>query len=135
MARSWESISRELLEAKPETYRRYPRGSVESPAAAGLHFGLGLPRGQLADWRKPLGRCRGLHVWEFPGYFEAHVDSPDPECDPLAHLSTDEPWMIVAGGALAGAIFGRTMGARTALRSAAGGALLGLLALALLPSE
>lgn len=49
---------------------------------------LGLPRGQKADYRAPLGRgC--VHVVEFDDFYELHVDSYDPKRFPFRHFWHD----------------------------------------------
>jgi hypothetical protein len=72
---------------------------------------LGLPVGQLADWRMPHPNCHGLHVREYAGYYTAHVDQVNPRCDLPGHLAADAP--LVGGAAALGALVGLALGEST----------------------
>lgn len=69
---------------------------------------VGLPVGQIADWRMPHPNCHGLHVREYVGYYTAHLDRVNPRCDLVGHLAGDAP--LVGGGAALGALVGLAVG-------------------------
>jgi hypothetical protein len=91
---------------------------------------MGLPTGQLADWRFVSPGCDGLHVREFGDFYSAHVDRVNPTCDPIGHIVSDTPQIAggLALGALAGFAFGKSKEA--ALVGAMFGGLIGLAAAA-----
>jgi len=69
---------------------------------------MGLPVGQIADWRFPHPICHGLHVREYESYYTAHIDRANPNCDPVGHMNLDAP--AVGGGAALGALVGLALG-------------------------
>jgi hypothetical protein len=66
------------------------KSEIPHPRDAGATAGIGLPRGQLSDWRFPaLADCSSMHVSEFAGVWSAHVDAKHPACDPIGHVRDD----------------------------------------------
>jgi len=62
----------------------------------GFQLSLGLPRGQVADYRMGLEDGRCLHVVEYQDHYAVHLDSTDPSRDPLGHLLRDSPpWLAL----------------------------------------
>jgi hypothetical protein len=53
---------------------------------------LGDPKGSVRQYRN----SRGLHVREYEDRYEIHVDSVDPQEDPLGHLVFDSPEILSA---------------------------------------
>ena len=103
--RTWAEVEAELAAAPPGAQASYGRDEIGHPGAAGAVAGVGLPRGQLADWRfPPTASCRGLHVHEFAERWVAHLDQVHPACDPVGHLFQDAPIVLLAIGA--GAMLG-----------------------------
>lgn len=74
----------------------------------GFKLSLGMPRGQVADYRMRLSDGRCLHVVELRDRYLVHLDSVDPSDNPLGHLLSDTPpWLaslaIAASLPIAGA--------------------------------
>jgi len=112
----WERVMAQARTVPPRTFIQYPKYQLPHPRDAGARVSVGLPRGQIADYRFPPDhRCRGLHVQEFDGCWEIHVDEVHPECGALDHLRRDAPgaWTCLgaAVGGLLGAALGRSKGA------------------------
>ena len=87
-----------------------PCALMVHPASCGFRRGLGLPKGQSADWRRRLSGDRCLHVREYSDRYEAHIDRLDPQADPLGHVAVDCAPLWIAGWAIAGAAVTRTTG-------------------------
>ena len=105
---TWAQIAADLRRQPLPVCVRLAAWQVEHPQAAGMTRSLGLPVGQLADWRMPHPNCHGLHVREYPGYYTAHVDQVNPRCDLPGHVAADVP--LVGGGAALGALVGLILG-------------------------
>lgn len=109
--------------------------SIPHPIEAGARVSVGLPVGQVTDYRFPPSHdCSGLHVQEFEDYWSIHVDKVHPACDIFAHLREDAPSGWIAGGAALGALAGLALG-RSSGAILAGAALGALVAVATLPKE
>ncbi len=67
--------------------------SIGNPMETGLFVrSVGKLRGQIRDYRGTVdGSTMGIHVVEFPGHYEVHVDHFDPYKKPLEHLLVDSP--------------------------------------------
>jgi len=63
---------------------------------------LGEPKGELRQYRGP----HGSHVLEYEENWVFHRDKVDPRFDPVGHLITDAPHVILLGCAFALALFG-----------------------------
>lgn len=105
---TWAQVAADLRRRPLPACVRLATWQVEHPQAAGMTPSVGLPVGQLADWRMPHPNCHGLHVREYPGYYTAHVDKINPRCDLPGHLAADAP--LVGGGAALGALVGLVLG-------------------------
>jgi hypothetical protein len=115
----WDGV-RAQLEAGSAGARVVVELGAPAPGAAGARRDLGLPVGQLADWRFPPGAdCTGLHVHEHADRYEAHLDQVHPACGLVEHVRADAPQLLVVGGAL--------VGTWIALGGGAGRAIAGLL--------
>lgn len=89
------------------------KSDIGHPREAGAKIGMGLPRGQLSDWRFPArADCSSLHVSEFSGVWSAHVDAKHPGCDLVGHVREDVVPAISralqAALVIAGDLWGRT---------------------------
>jgi len=94
---------------------------------------IGLPEGQLADYRRLLSGGRGLHVKVFRNHYEAHIDEVHPDVNPIEHLRQDAPGVFIGGGVALGAAVGAAVGrsgSSTAVGAAIGGVLAALIAAA-----
>src|SRR5262245_17938103 len=105
---TWAQVASELRRHPLPACVRLGPWHVEHPQAAGMTRSVGLPVGQIADWRLPHPNCHGLHVREYVGYYTAHVDHINPRCDLAGHMTMDVP--LVGGGAALGALVGLLVG-------------------------
>ncbi len=106
-AMTWSDVLAYLRQQPSHACAGVRKWEVEHPQAAGLRRSLGLPVGQLADWRM-LGCGHGLHVREYADRYTAHIDHVNPNCDLPGHVVSDAP--KVAGGAALGALLGLALG-------------------------
>ena len=88
---SWAGVANYLRSQPSPACLRVLKRDVQHPTVAGMTRSLGLPVGQIADWRMPHPNCHGLHVREYLSYYTAHVDKKNPRCDLPAHLAEDTP--------------------------------------------
>lgn len=123
---NWQQALNQLWNEPHSTELRLEKHAVQHPRDAGLRVGMGLPLGQIADYRLRLADNRGLHVRDFGSYYLAHIDQTDPACDPLLHLLQDAPKTAVSTFAAVGALLGLALGQNE--KAAGVGAALGLLA-------
>ena len=107
---SWNGVIRVLSRYEPRTILRVEKGVLGHPKTAGMTTSIGLPEGQLADYRLVLSSGAGLHVKDFGSHYEAHIDEVHPDVDAMEHLRRDAPGVYIAGGAALGAAVGRTLG-------------------------
>ena len=126
---SWSGVATRLAVEPPGSVLRIPKYLLDHPDVAGARRSIGMPQGQLADYRLTLPNCRGLHVRDFGTHYEAHVDEVDPACDAIEHLRQDAPDTYIVGAAALGALLALLLsGHRNAMLVGAGlGALLGVL--------
>ena len=111
--RTWREIRRELLEGTRRVVR-VSADEVPHPSTEGAVRSVGLPVGQVEDWRFPADdKCRGLHVQMIDGMWVAHVDRIHPDCGGLRHLFADAPAVGFVGsiglGASLGFVFQKTV--------------------------
>lgn len=102
----------ELARLPPKSEVWLRPGTLPHPSEAGAARSLGLPRGQLRDWRfAPNPDASGVHVHEMHGgVFAAHLDRVHPDAGLVAHLRADAPEVLLAGGPLVGAAVGLLVG-------------------------
>jgi len=123
----WLQVFAQVEQHPPRTPVRIEKAGLPHPRDAGARVSVGIPRGQIADFRFPPDhRCRGLHVQDFGDHWQVHVDEVHPACDVLDHLRVDAPGGWVSGGAVVGGIVGLLLGrSKGAMLAGAGiGALL-----------
>ena len=107
-ALTWAQVAA-LLRWRPRpACVRLEAWQIEHPQAAGMTRSVGLPVGQLADWRMAHPSCHGLHVREYVGYYTAHLDKVHPRCNLAGHMAVDAP--LVGGGAALGGLVGLVLG-------------------------
>lgn len=129
----WSSILERVRTLREGTRMSIDKWTVPHPIDAGAQVSVGLPVGQLADYRFAPGHdCSGLHVQEFETYWSIHVDIVHPACDLFSHLREEAPGGWVAGGAAVGALVGLALG-RSSSGILVGAALGALIAVATLP--
>lgn len=105
--RFWKNVYESLVPAAVGARKAIPKHGVPHPRGAGAVPSLGLPVGQLRDWRFPPDHCcRGLHVHEYSDRWEGHLDRVHPNCDPVDHIRRDAPELWMTGGAALGAVAG-----------------------------
>ncbi len=69
---NWTTIARVLSRRPARTQLRVQRSAIEHPVHAGLRRTVGVPRGQIADYRLPLGPETWLHVTEYAHEYLVH---------------------------------------------------------------
>lgn len=85
---TWASIAARCRRKGGEVLVR--KGAVSHPRRSrGFVRSIGLPTGQIRDWRKTLSGGECLHVHEHKTFYAAHVDLFDPAVAPLHHLIGD----------------------------------------------
>lgn len=106
---TWVQVSRALAARPDVEFLRVDKGSIAHPRDEGMVRSVGLPVGQLVDWRWPHPHCGRLHVREFTTYFTCHLDHANPHCEPVEHLA-DTPQLVAGAalGAFLGIVFGKT---------------------------
>ena len=119
----WNSIALAVLPKPLGSKWRVEKHLVPHPLDAGLRMSIGLPAGQIADYRLRLPDCRGLHVQDFSTHYLVHIDRTDPGCDLVQHLVSDTPGTYLASAALVGGLLGALLGRSD--KSMLAGALLG----------
>lgn len=105
---TWAQVAQHLARQGRASCITIAKRQVEHPQAAGMLRSLGLPLGQIADWRMPRPGCHGLHVREFTDHYTVHIDAVNPHCDLPGHVAADAP--AVGGGAALGALVGLVLG-------------------------
>ncbi len=105
---TWAQVAQHLARNGRSACITIQKWQVEHPRVAGMRRSLGLPLGQMADWRMPYPGCHGLHVREFPDHYSVHIDRVNPHCDLPGHVAADAP--AVGGGAALGALVGLVLG-------------------------
>jgi hypothetical protein len=86
----WWWIYQALVSSPPRSIVRVSRRAIDHPAFLGAKRSIGLPLGQLADWRFPPDAAgRGLHVREFRREWHAHIDRVHPSRSLLGHFLAD----------------------------------------------
>lgn len=64
----------------------------------GYRRSVGTPKGQRADYRKPLDDGRGLHVRVYRDHMRVHWDRTAPSVNLLGHLVDDAREFALTGG-------------------------------------
>ncbi len=130
---SWRDVATSLWHQPAGTILCLRKGLLVHPRRAGMKQSIGLPEGQLADYRRLLSGGRGLHVKVFRNHYEAHIDEVHPDVNPIEHLRQDAPGVFIGGGVALGAAVGAAVGrsgSSTAVGAAIGGVLAALIAAA-----
>lgn len=105
---TWADVGRYLRQPASPSVASVAKHAVEHPCDAGMVRSLGVPLGQVADWRMPSPHCGGLHVREFVDRYTAHLDQVNPNCDLPGHVAADAP--AIGGGVAVGALLGLALG-------------------------
>lgn len=82
------------FEVSKKTLQNLPKCFEETP--------LGEPKGGLRQYRGPYGS----HVHEYRNIWIIHRDKVDPRFDPLGHLISDAPHVILLASLSALSLFG-----------------------------
>lgn len=98
----WES---HILDEPAHREQPIPHHTEEELQEMGFTRDVGAPKGQDADYRKPLPDGRGLHVRAYGDRMTVHWDHVDPSVSKLGHLVKDTPW-LVAGVAVVSMLLG-----------------------------
>jgi hypothetical protein len=107
---TWSDVTNQLVEQPQVEFLRVDKRAIAHPRDAGMVRSVGLPVGQLLDWRWPSTHCGPVHVREFLTYYTCHLDRANPHCDPVEHLAADTPQLVAGAalGALVGIAFGQS---------------------------
>ena len=87
----WAAVLEALREHGEGAQATISRADIVHPAAAGAVRSVGLPVGQVADWRfPPMHDGGGLHVQDFgQGGWRAHLDAVHPSVSLPGHMEHD----------------------------------------------
>ncbi|WP_115864439.1 hypothetical protein [Halorussus litoreus] len=96
----WEGIVSRVRRERHHVDLRIAKDAVVRPPGAGFVAHTGDPRGQRADYRRPLPDGAGVHVKAFADRYEVHWDRVDPTEDFLGHVLFDAPHWLLFGGVL-----------------------------------
>lgn len=111
---TWEEVAERLCQEHQGSMVRLPKHLAQHPRDGGMRASIGLPVGQSADFRLALHNRRGLHVQEFSGHYEAHLDSLDSTCTAMVHLQREARRGVATSavlGGLVGGLLGRSRSA------------------------
>jgi len=122
----WAGVAQQLEGLAEGARLAFAKPALPHPREAGALVSVGLPVGQVADFRfAPDSACRGMHVQEYQDRWVVHMDQVHPWCDVLEHLRRDAPNAWCASGAVLGAAVGAALGRSSG--AALAGAGIGLL--------
>ncbi|UPW01724.1 hypothetical protein M0R88_06380 [Halorussus gelatinilyticus] len=96
----WDAVVARVLRERHHVDLHVAKDALPSPASAGFVLHTGDPRGQRADYRRPLPDGKGVHVKEFADHYAVHWDKVDPTEDFLGHVLADAPHWLLFGGVL-----------------------------------
>ncbi len=87
---TWAEVVMVLAAGEPGMEIALPLDELELPTDAGMTRSVGLPKGQLKDWRsETMPDGSGLHVLEFVDHYEVHIDRVDPHANLPGHVVQD----------------------------------------------
>ena len=91
---TWDEVRARVAALPRGGVLAIPKGAIAHPASAGAVRAVGLPVGQLRDFRFPPDRaCQGVHVHEYARDWRVHLDRVHPSCSLLGHFFADVlPW-------------------------------------------
>ena len=109
----WESIRFQLQHYPVGARLSFPKDALPNPRQAGARVSVGLPVGQIADFRfDPDSSCASMHVQEYSDRWIAHIDTTHPDCGIIEHIRKDAPGAWCFGGAALGAAIGAALSRR-----------------------
>ena len=112
MPTSWKQVVDLLAGEQPGSILRIPKGRLPHPSEEGARPSIGMPEGQIGDFRFRLSDRSCLHVRMFNKYYEAHLDQVDSACDLFSHLLQGAPNSFAATSAGVGALVGLVVGGK-----------------------
>ncbi len=133
MTKTWAAVVEVLMRRPWRNPIRVAKSQLPHPRAVGMKPSVGMPLGQVADYRYALESNAGLHVRDFGHYWEAHLDEVHPDVDPVEHVRRDAPVAFIAGAVALGAVAGGMLG-KSWQSALAGAAIVGLAGIALSPA-
>jgi hypothetical protein len=87
---TWQAVHDSLAEHPARTVMPFPKAWLPDPRTAGASVSVGVPHGQIADYRfPPDAECRGLHAQDFGTEWRVHLDRVHPSCDLVGHFVRD----------------------------------------------
>ncbi len=101
----WQAIIEEVLESDHALVLKKVDDFGQSiPLIEDSHLfrrSIGEPHGQNKDWRANIiGTVEGVHVREYPSFYQVHVDKHDPMKDPVGHIVYDSPGTLMSISAI-----------------------------------
>ena len=123
--RSWTEVLSILRSYSPGTSIKVPKGMLPHPTTFAMQPSMGLPAGQVGDYRRQLVDGAGLHARDYGGYYLVHIDRVHPAVNPVEHLRRDAPGVFVASSAVVGSAVGGLIG-RSKEAALAGAAIAGV---------
>lgn len=120
---TWQDVALALCRCPEGAVLRVAKAGVQHPSEGGLQLAIGVPRGQLATYRRTFKNGSSLWVKDFGAHYDASVQRR--QLVAMTHAATQPP-NPVAAGAAAGTLFAAMLGRTTTallLGAALGGAL------------
>lgn len=96
----WDGVVARVRRERAHVDLRIAKAALPHPTGAGFVRHAGDPRGQRADYRRPLPDGAGVHVKEFADRYEVHWDRVAPTESLLGHVVADAPHWLLVGGLL-----------------------------------
>ena len=106
----WHAIVHQVLAQPARTDIWVEKWRAPHPKQSGFYAHVGLPKGQMADYRYALTDGRGIHVREYDGTYAVHWDEVDPSVNVVGHLVRDAPGVVLLGALALGLILGALEG-------------------------
>lgn len=115
---SWDAVAELLVSQAARTPIRVDRSTVVHPVHAGLRRTVGVPRGQVADYRLPLGPDTWLHVTEYADAYVVHREERTVRKPPRKSKADSGALLgffvgLALGGSIGAALAGLVVGAVT----------------------
>ena len=90
---AWDIVESMVLAQPAGRDLRVAKVDLPDPGMAGMRRALGIPKGTLRHFRRPVRGVSCMHVREYGDHYEVHWDRHDPRRRPFAHW-----WGDIRGG-------------------------------------
>ena len=89
-AKTWAEVYWYLTQAEKGSTVEVHKSVIAHPSYNGAYKSVGLPKGQIADWRFPPDpEGRGLHIHDVGWGWRAHLDEVHPDHSIVGHFVRD----------------------------------------------